>query len=181
MQQTVLYKVCGARHEQLQQHQKSLQHGLFGLKVSSISHNLCWSAHISDIVARSKKIVGLIYRKFYHFCNTNTLHKLYLSLVRPILEYCCHIWDPFLSKDIELLESVQKFASKVCTKQWREPYNSLRTSLKLPLLKERRVVLKLSVLYKYLNGLGNWKSRERETGRERERERERERDRSDTE
>ena len=59
----------------------------------------------------------------------------------------------FLSKDIELLESVQKFASKVCTKQWREPYNSLRTSLKLPLLKERRVVLKLSVLYKYLNGL----------------------------
>ena len=70
-----------------------------------------------------------------------------------ILEYCCHIWDPFLSKDIELLESVQKFASKVCTKQWREPYNSLQTSLKLPLLKERRAVLKLSVLYKYLNGL----------------------------
>ena len=48
---------------------------------------------------------------------------------------------------------MQKFANKVCTKQWREPYNSLRTSLKLPLLKERRAVLKLSVLYKYLNGL----------------------------
>jgi len=54
------------------------------------------------------------------------------------------IWDPFLTKDIELLESVQKIASKVCTKQWREPYNSLRSSLKLPLLKERRAVLKLS-------------------------------------
>ena len=98
-----------------------------------ISHNLSWSAHISDIVARSKKIVGFIYRKFYRFCNTNTLRKLYLSLVRSILKYCCHIWDPFLSKDIELLESLQKFASKVCTKQWHEPYNFLWTSPKLPL------------------------------------------------
>jgi len=52
-----------------------------------------------------------------------------------------------LNSNIKLLESVQKFASKVCTKQWREPYNSLWTSLKLPLLKERRAVLKLSVLY----------------------------------
>ena len=52
-----------------------------------------------------------------------------------------------------LASSEQWKFSKVCTKQWREPYNSLRTSLKLPLLKERRAVLKLSVLYKYLNGL----------------------------
>ena len=109
-----------------------------------ICHNLCWSAHISEIAARSKKIIGLIYRKFYRFCNTITLRKLYLTLVRPILEYCCHIWDPFLSKDIELLESVQKFAAKVCTKRWHEPYNSLRNSLLLPLLKECRAVLKLS-------------------------------------
>jgi len=35
-----------------------------------------------------------------------------------------------------LLESVQKFISKVCTKQC-EPHNSLRTSLKLPLLGEK--------------------------------------------
>ena len=118
-----------------------------------ICHNLCWSAHISDIAARSKKIIGLIYRKFYRFCNTITLRKLYLTLVRRILEYCCHIWDPFLSKDIEVLESVQKFAAKVCTKRWHEPYTSLRNSLLLPLLKERRAVLKLTVVYKCLNGL----------------------------
>ena len=91
----------------------------------TISYNFCWSAHISDIVARAKRVIGLIYRKFYCSCNTATLLKLYLTLVRPILEYCCHVWDPFLHKDIELLESVQKFAVKVCTKRWREPYNRL--------------------------------------------------------
>ena len=68
----------------------------------------------------------------------------------PQIDWRLKFVDGILSKDIELLESVQKFANKVCTKQWREPYNSLRTSLKLPLLKERRAVLKLSVLYKYL-------------------------------
>ena len=80
--------------------------------------------------------IGLIYRKFYRLCNTSTLRKLYLTLVRLILEYCCHVWDPFLHKDIELLESVQKFAVKVCTKRWREAYNYLRNLLKLPLLKD---------------------------------------------
>jgi len=72
-----------------------------------ISHNLRWSAHISDIVARSKKIVGLIYKKFYHYCNTIFFVSYSCPIVGPILKYCCHIWDPFLSKDIELLESVQ--------------------------------------------------------------------------
>ena len=119
----------------------------------SISYNFCWSAHILDIVARAKRVIGLIYRKFYRLCNTSTLTKLYLTLVRPILEYCCHVWDPFLLKDIELLESVQKFAIKVCTKHWREPYNYLRNLLKLPLLKDRRTKLKLTVVYKCLNGL----------------------------
>ena len=36
------------------------------LRVSiSYNHNLRWSAHISDIVARAKRVIGLICRKFY--------------------------------------------------------------------------------------------------------------------
>ena len=54
---------------------------------------------------------------------------------------------------IELLESVQKFAFRVCTKRWREPHNHSRNLLKLPLLKDRRKTLKLTVVYKCLNGL----------------------------
>ena len=118
----------------------------------TVSYNLSSSEHISDIVARAKRVIGLIYRKFYHLCNTSTLRKPYLTLVRLILEYCCHVWDPFLHKDIELLESVQKFAFRVCTKCWREPHNHLRNLLKLPLLKDRKK-LKLTMVYKCLNGL----------------------------
>jgi len=37
-----------------------------------ISYNLSWSTHISDIVARAKRVIGLIYKKFYRLCNTST-------------------------------------------------------------------------------------------------------------
>ena len=35
--------------------------------------------------------------------------KLYLTTVRPQLEYASSVWDPYLKEDIETIERVQKF------------------------------------------------------------------------
>ena len=32
------------------------------------------------------------------------------------------MWDPHLCKDIDALESVQRFATKICTKSWNTNY-----------------------------------------------------------
>ena len=47
-----------------------------------------------------------------------------------------HCVGPFLAKDIQLLEKVQKFAAKVCTKQWNWSYEELLHTLQLPSLQE---------------------------------------------
>ena len=119
-----------------------------------ISSDLSWSQHISYICSRAKRQLGLLYRHFYRDTEPNSLKMLYLTQVRPLLEYAVPVWDPYFVKDVEALESVQKFAAKMCTKSWqRWSYSEQLRALNLTTLKERRDYLKLCFLYKVFNNL----------------------------
>ena len=61
-----------------------------------------------------------------------------------------------LQKDIDMLELVQKFALRVCSKQWDASYSMLCSSLNLPTLAARRKQMKLSVMYKIVHGLADF-------------------------
>ena len=41
----------------------------------------------------------------------------FLSLVRPILEYACPVWSPYLVKDKLAIEKVQRRASRIALGQ----------------------------------------------------------------
>jgi len=51
-------------------------------------------------------------------------------------------------KDINLLEKTQRFALKVCAKNWSLSHDDLLSHLQLPLLSERRSQAKLCHLLK---------------------------------
>ena len=119
------------------------------------SHNLSWSTHIDQISSRAHRITGLIYRQFYTWSSPYTLLQLYTSLVRPDLEYATQVWNPYLIKDIHKLESVQKFALKMCCKQWDLPYAATLELCSLPELKERTSHFSLFDFCKLVNDFPN--------------------------
>ena len=59
-----------------------------------LSTDLRWSHHIEITCTKARKLVGLLYRQFSNNTNTQVMVKLYLSLVRPHLEYGAQVWHP---------------------------------------------------------------------------------------
>ena len=66
---------------------------------------------------KTRRLVGLLHHLFSTYSSPNTLVKLYISFIRPHLEYAIAIWDPYLIKDVTELEDIQKFALRVCMYQ----------------------------------------------------------------
>ena len=119
-----------------------------------LSRDLSWSPHIDAICSKSRKILGLLFRRFYRFSSIDTIRQLYISLVRPHLEYACHVWAPHTSRDTNALESVQKFACRMMSHRWSSAtYEDLLTITNLPTLERRRLELKLCHLFKIIHNL----------------------------
>ena len=63
---------------------------------------------------------------------------LYPVFVRPLLEYCVQIWSPYKQKYIDLIEGVQKRATKLVPGLKRKTYEQRLMDLGLTKLVERR-------------------------------------------
>jgi hypothetical protein len=118
-----------------------------------LSSDLSWTMHTDSVCKKAKKILGLLYRRYYSYVDGDALRQMYISLVRPHLEYGCVIWDPHTISGTKSLESVQYFACKMATKCWDSSYEHLLELMDLPTLEQRRVHLKLGLMYKIIYNL----------------------------
>ena len=80
---------------------------------------------------------------------------LYTTYVRPHLEYCVPIWTPYLVRDIEVLEKVQKRATKLIKGYEKLPYDQRLKSLGIYTLFCRRQRGDFIEVFKILNGYYN--------------------------
>ena len=81
----------------------------------------------------------------------------YISLVRSTLEYSSVILDPYLQKDIDKLEKVQRQAARFnsgdYTSRDHECVTQMLADLHLPPLQDRRKANRLVFFFKVVEGL----------------------------
>jgi len=83
---------------------------------------------------KARQKIGILYRKYYQHATPSTMH----ACIRPDLEYAVPTWDPHHQGQINSLEAVQKFAMRVCTKQWSSNYTMLYSMLtEFPVLEKK--------------------------------------------
>ena len=123
-------------------------------------NHLKFNFHIEDITNKSLRNLGFIIRNTKYFNNLNVIRYLYISIVRPKLEYCSEIWSPYYEKYIDQLENVQKkFVKYLCYKSniefHRCDYNQLLLKFNLESFKERRIKKDCFLTFKIINNLIN--------------------------
>ena len=116
-----------------------------------ISNNGKSSEQCMIAAKKANTVLGMIKRNFKSR-SKDVIIRLYKTLVRPRLEYCVQMWSPYLRKDIETLEKVQRRATKMI---WACRTNSYEERLKysdLTSLECRRVRGDMIEVYKLLRG-----------------------------
>ena len=118
-----------------------------------ISSDLSWSHHIQALCSKTRKLLGLLYRRFSSYSNAEVMLKLYLTIVRPHLDYAAQVWHPYQAKNITALENVQKFALRICSRSYDTNYQDLLDCYHLPSLENRRIYLSLCTFYKIVKSI----------------------------
>jgi len=74
-----------------------------------MNSKLRWNEHIDKISRAANRLIGFLW---LNRCPQQWKEKSYNSIVRPKLEYCSCIWDPYQQRYMDQLEMVQHRAAR---------------------------------------------------------------------
>ena len=120
----------------------------------TISNNLSWNTHIAGITKKANQSLGFIRRNTKH-CPPKTKELAYLTMVRPLIEYCACIWDPHTQKNIRELENIQRRAARIVKNDFRQTSSvtEIIKELNWDKLQDRRRNVRITSLFKIIKGL----------------------------
>ncbi|PJE77527.1 hypothetical protein CI610_03548 [invertebrate metagenome] len=117
-----------------------------------IDEDLNFKKHIQLSVNKANSIVGLIRRSFVYL-DESMFTLLFKALVRPHLEYAASVWNPFRINDIDLIENVQRRATKLIPGLKTLSYSERLERLNLPTLSHRRTRGDVINVFKIMNNI----------------------------
>ncbi len=120
------------------------------------SSSLKFSDHVNIVVKKAFTRVNLIYLAFYSK-NLVFLCQMFKTFVRPVLEYASPVWSPYLHKDVDAVERVQRYFTRRLpgvSGNYPQRLAFLKSkSIDLEILELRRIQLDLIEVFKIINGL----------------------------
>ena len=118
----------------------------------TITSDLSWSTHISNIAESARKISSWILSVFADR-SEQTIMPLYKTLVRSRLEYNSPLWNPTKIEDIKHLEGVQRTVTARIREVRHLSYWDRLKKLNLMSLQRRRERYAILQVFKILKGL----------------------------
>ena len=126
------------------------QHKHLGL---TLSENMKWKSHIDSILTSASRMIGIM-RKLKYVFSRRALNQIYISYVRPVLEYSCVVWDGCTVEQRNSLEKLQNEAARIVTGLTKSvSLNRLYRECGWQTLQERRTNQKLKLMYKVVNDM----------------------------
>lgn len=125
----------------------------------NLDPKLTFTDHYNHIIKRANVTLGFIKRFAREFEDPYVLKVLYISFVRPILEYGCIVWAPYYMIHINRIESVQRRFMRFSLRflSWSDrivlpPYSDRLKLINLPSLSVHREYLQLCFIIGIIRG-----------------------------
>ena len=119
----------------------------------TIKQDLKWETHINNISKKANSTLGFL-RRNLKVTSCSIKEKAYKSLVRPQVEYASPVWDPYLKKNIDQIEMVQRRAARFVVNRYRNTSSvgNMLQHLQWRSLADRRKDARLTMMYKIHHG-----------------------------
>lgn len=131
----------------------------------TMEQNLTWKNHITKMVSKANRALHFVMRNLKGSLPSTKQHA-YLCLIRPLMEYCCGVWDPHTAVLNDMVNKVQRKAARYVInihKRWekkqKQPQISvtqLMDQLKWEPLPARRRRVVLRGLHRAISGKPAW-------------------------